>query len=477
MHENTHDNENNVKIVHALINIIEHHYKKKVSLHSLTKELLVQHSLKIIATRKTSKPRVAFFAPEDGFLGNFGQIPEILRSRDFEVIWLLGQAHHFLNNTHDDKFLVVDNMIEYISNIDLVVTATVMDCLPKNCKSAVIDHISFAPLEVEALVNSIHSGKRNMPLKYDSREEVFEQYTAYLGFLPYHDLILTPSDVVHNLANKVMECVGYSDKGPSEKPDEFFKNSARNLNISAVAEHLNIHDYKDTVKVVKVGYPKLDMPVEKYMHTEPKDMIIYAPTPNDNTGNKQSAIWSNAITINDHGSEVIQALCKSFPNTEIVFKPYRDEDPEIVNRICIDCQHLSNFSINESGSDYWDLYSRAKLLVSDFSSTAFTFALGIGRPVVFFSPNEHVLAEEVVHGSYCASRKLVGSVATTIEELIEVTREVLKDYNSHCEKAVRFGNHGFVNRGTASQHAADAILRLFECKKNFGVDGGVTWSK
>ena len=477
MHENTHDNKNNVNIVRALINIIEHHYKKKVSLHSLTKELLVQHSLKIIATRKTSKPRVAFFAPEDGFLGNFGQIPEILRSRDFEVIWLLGQAHHFLNNLHDDKFLVVDNMIEYISNIDLVVTATVMDCLPKNCKSAVIDHISFAPLEVEALVNSIHSGKRNMPLKYDSREEFFEQYTAYIGFLPFHDLILTPSNVVHDLANKVMEFVGYKDKGPSDKPEKFFENAAGNLNISAVAEFLNINDYKDTVKVVKVGYPKLDMPVKKYGNTKPENMIIYAPTPNDNTGNKQSTIWSNAITINDHGSEVVQTLCLSFPEMEIVFKPYRDENPEIVTRICTECQHLSNFSMDESGSDYWEVYSRAKLLVSDFSSTAYTFALGMGRPVVFFSPNENVLAKEVVHGSYCASRELVGSVATTVEELKEVTLEILTNYNSHCEKAIRFGNHGFVDRGTASQHAADAIIGLFESTKNFGVDSGVTWSK
>ena len=36
----------------------------------------------------------------------------------------------------------------------------------------------------------------------------------------------------------------------------------------------------------------------------------------------------------------------SFPETEIVFKPYRDEDPEIVGRICNECQHLNNFSMN-----------------------------------------------------------------------------------------------------------------------------------
>ena len=62
-------------------------------------------------------------------------------------------------------------------------------------------------------------------------------------------------------------------------------------------------------------------------------------------------------------------------------------------------------------------------------------------------------------------------------ELTEVTHEILADYNSHCEKAIRFGNHGFVDRGTASQHAADAIMGLFESTKNFGVDSGVTWSK
>ena len=73
-----------------------------------------------------------------------------------------------------------------------------------------------------------------------------------------------------------------------------------------------------------------------------------------------------------------------FSDMKIVFKPYRDENPEIVTRIYTECQHLSNFSMDESGSDYWELYSRAKLLVSDFSSTAYTFALGMGRPVVFF---------------------------------------------------------------------------------------------
>ena len=126
----------------------------------------------------------------------------------------------------------------------------------------------------------------------------------------------------------------------------------------------------------------------------------------------------------------------------------------MVSEINEKCQRFPNYNFDQSGSDYWSLYSRAELLISDFSSTAYSFALGMQRPVIFFSPNEKTLPKVVIEGSYCIGRNKIGDVVTSISDLESTINEVLLKYNAKCKKVRHFSKEQFPNIGSASSEAA-----------------------
>ena len=50
---------------------------------------------------------------------------------------------------------------------------------------------------------------------------------------------------------------------------------------------------------------------------------------------------------------------KAFPDKQIVFKPYKDEANYLVSEIDEKCRKFPNYNFDQSGSDYWSLYSRS----------------------------------------------------------------------------------------------------------------------
>ena len=103
------------------------------------------------------------------------------------------------------------------------------------------------------------------------------------------------------------------------------------------------------------------------------------------------------------------------------------------------------------------LYSKAELLISDVSSTAYSFAIGMQRPVIFFSPNENKLPKFILEGSYCASRNLIGEIAHSVSDLEETVNKVLLDYRQKCKQVTKFSAEHFPNTGSASAEAARVI--------------------
>ena len=146
-----------------------------------------------------------------------------------------------------------------------------------------------------------------------------------------------------------------------------FHQASKNLRIEAISPFVNFLNFKSTIGVATSGYPKLEIPAKKYAASKPNGTIVYAPTPNDLTGNKSAELWLKAITLNEYGVDTMVALLKGFPEKKIVFKPYKGELPNVVTKIHEACSSFANYEFDNSGSEYWDLYSQADLLVSDFS--------------------------------------------------------------------------------------------------------------
>jgi hypothetical protein len=290
---------------------------------------------------------------------------------------------------------------------------------------------------------------------------LFNEFSAFVVFLPFYDLILTPSQAVTELTHKALRFAGYDDDQPP------LPGTPENrLALETISHLVDVTRYRQDATIFQSGYCKLDAPIRQYGHTPAEKLIVFAPTPNDTIGNKEGPLWTSALAVNSHGVELLRCLCEHFPKYKIVFKPYKDELPEIVSNIREKLTDFVNFEIDECGSKYWDLYSQTKILISDFSSTAYTFALGIGRPVIFFSPNEDTLPDEVRDNTYCRSRREIGLVARTIDEVVASVSLVLSEYDNFLVRVSAFRKRNLVKPGGASAAAAEAIVSALGHRRN-----------
>ena len=79
-----------------------------------------------------------------------------------------------------------------------------------------------------------------------------------------------------------------------------------------------------------------------------------------------------------------------------------------------------------------DSYSKAKMLITDFSGTAYTFAYSTLRPVLFFSKNENKFSKtKIADLFYYQDRLSVGLVCQNIKQLLKFVAKInkKKDYN------------------------------------------------
>lgn len=437
-----------------LILLAKSGHKPIASILTMPPDKLYEIELNCIAERSGYPMRVAFFCPNEGFEGNFGELSSQLESQGVEVLWLFGNNLGYLGSQQKNKWLIINDMARRISGIDAIITASVMDCLPDGPLHILHDHLSFAHFDLELHIDRLLHLPEPIRQEFSSMRELFNDISAFVAFIPFYDLILTPSNAVTKLTLNALRLTGYSDGVESSAAKE------NKLALDTISHLVDISRYREKISVFQSGYCKLDAPIKQYGNVPAEKIIVFAPTPNDASGNKESPLWTSALAVNLHGADLLLSLCINFPDYKIVFKPYKDELPEVVDNIRQKLAGRGNFVVDDCGSKYWNLYSRAKIMISDFSSTAYTFALGIGRPVVFFSPNEDTLSEEVKQNTYCRSRGEIGVVARTIDEVIASISNVIDDYDAFLFRVADFRKQNLVKPGGASAAAAEAVVKL-----------------
>lgn len=407
--------------------------------------------IEIIRGAGSSKPRIGLVCPTRSFVANFGDISLEMQARGWEVHYLIGDVELFDKIDVEFKWLVINDMMRRLEGFQVVLSASVMDCLPRESIRVLHDHLSFAHFDME------HSIAELPELTYLpsnlSREQYFELVPAFVSFLPHYDLVLSPNEGVSALTGEALALMGYSQE------DRECDNTGSRSQLRALTQtYRDERQDREIVRVCESGYLKLDVARQKFKESRPESVILYCPTPEDPT-NKTTRLWDKALSSREFGANIVSTLCAAFPGHSIVYKPYAGESSDIVKIISEVGRRYPNFSIDKSGSDYWDLYSRAKVMVSDFSSTAYTFAIGMGRPVAFFSPREVDLPPFVQQGAYCASRTRVGAVAPNLAALTQVVQDILDNYDHFTARVGEFAGLG---TQSASSLAADAIVSVFE---------------
>ena len=91
----------------------------------------------------------------------------------------------------------------------------------------------------------------------------------------------------------------------------------------------------------------------------------------------------------------------------------------IINNIFQKYQHNKKFSL-DSNISYIDSYKKSKLLITDFSGTAYTYAFSKLKPIIFFSKNENKLLKSNLKELFFFKDRLnVGRIVQNIDNLNE----------------------------------------------------------
>ncbi len=192
---------------------------------------------------------------------------------------------------------------------------------------------------------------------------------------------------------------------------------------------------KNRIAIIPGGYLKLDGNRRRIAGMGgPRRAILYAPT-------LGLADYPHRELVSSLGAapDILRALLAAFPDREIIFRPHpsdlklhqlgrKDERAGPLAEALTLCHEVETCTLDDDATSYLAGYGRAGLLVSDTSSTAFTFAMTTDRPVVFYSPHEKRV-QEALGGQtdFLQDRNQVGAVVTRLDELVTAASKLLDE--------------------------------------------------
>lgn len=191
------------------------------------------------------------------------------------------------------------------------------------------------------------------------------------------------------------------------------------------------------------GYPKLSVLKQQLAHlpqqSEP-NAIILAPffTHEHN---------QSIVILPQYGLKIIetilkyhfQAILRPHPtsyNGEKVFG--RAEDLDAIHAISKKFNSHADFILDQNPYDYLENYAKSKILITDFSGTALTYALLFERPVIFFRcPNQDEHYAQLSATNFELQSEY-GIVVYSIEALQIAIIEICQNYALYQEKVRQF---------------------------------------
>lgn len=208
------------------------------------------------------------------------------------------------------------------------------------------------------------------------------------------------------------------------------------------------------------GYPKLDEQIEKAnleSRTEERCVII-APT-----------LLSKAT---ENSSLLYQAdsLIQWFLNNQfsVIFRPHplnlerSNEYSERFESLIGQFIDHDSFELDKS-PDYSYSYARAKFMVSDISGTAYTFAFGYLKPILYVrSSNENNFTQGLLY----KERMNLGQEIFNSREIPKAVTELLDNYAGYQKSVVDVRDNYIYNIGSSSEYLSENFEYLLTGKKH-----------
>lgn len=187
-------------------------------------------------------------------------------------------------------------------------------------------------------------------------------------------------------------------------------------------------------KLINTGYLKLDNLINKtkisFTKKESQNILI---APGYSFAFKNYNMYSIIDKI------FYELLDKT--NEKIIFRPHpldltKKGDLEKVENIIERFKNYKNFNYDLSVS-YVKSYKKSKILITDLSSTAYTYAFSNEKPVIFFSKNENKLKKDYFSDlNYFKDRQKIGYVVTNVRNIINIVQKINSKKNTIKRKII-----------------------------------------
>ena len=383
---------------------------KSLKIISLVKSILslIKIFLKI---RKNNKKTIFFYFPVKAYYQNIIDISEQLKKKRNLNLFLIytENSYEILKNNKNSYFLDI-NFLKFIpfSNFFL-----------KRVNLFISSYVNYVFLPGTKSIYICHDIADSPMVNLNLEKKIF----LSLGKLHY--IFLSSSTVV-----------------------EYFKRKFLQFG----------HNLNNIPALINTGYLKLDKVMKELKKIKnTKSHILLAPTfskqmRNYNMSSKLDVIIDNILRIGE----------------KIIFRPHPIDltsrgNYKNIEKIVKKYKNNSNFFYDNSHT-YMDSYSKAKMLITDFSGTAYTFAYSTLRPVVFFSKNENKFSKTKIADLFFYEDRLsVGLVCQNIKQLLKSVNKIneKKDYNKNKIFNLRKKRIKYVNESL--DQTIMQILKI--CKK------------
>jgi len=209
---------------------------------------------------------------------------------------------------------------------------------------------------------------------------------------------------------------------PSKACMTYFKNKLMSKNL------------RNKVTLIPFGYPKLDQNIAEYKKLknspEQKKLVIYAPT-QSLTPNSDAPEGFSLF----HAYDYLLELLHIFPTYRIVLQPHPEDlillseggensaSKALAQLVKLSQTH-ERVMLADPNLSQLELFAQSQFLISDTSSTAYTYAFTTLKPVIFLSPSEHLILKNWSHLSFIKDREKVGYICSDKTQFIVVTHRV-----------------------------------------------------
>ena len=323
------------------------------------------------------KKIIFFYFPTKSYQDNLIElIKEINKDKNFKVFlgFNLGSSKEVKYN--ENSFFLNLGYLKYLFNLDMFVSSYIVYTLPKTNNKIYINHDI-----------------------YDAPMVSKENESSLAKSLKQYDYIFMSSEITLNMLKKKIDQVSYE------------KDSL-------------------TTKIVNTGYLKLDHVYRLVNESTNNDnSILLAPT-------------KSSVFLEYDMSQYIEAIISKVifnKKLKIIYRPHpgdlkdrsQKEKVEKINKLF---KSNENF-ILDTNTSYLNSYKSAKIMITDFSGTAYTYAFCKLKPVIFFSKNENnLLKSDLSNLYYFKDRSEIGLVESNIDNLNNSINYVENNISSYGEK-------------------------------------------